>query len=246
MIDLHTHILPGVDDGPSTMAGSVEMARSMVADGIRTVAATPHVRSDFPTTPERMERGVRELAAALSAAEVPLELVTGGEVAIDVLPTLSGEDIQRFALGGTSRYLLVETPYGGWPVELHECLYDLRHKGFVPVLAHPERNQEVQRHPELLEPFVAGGLLIQLTAASIDGRLGAASKTAALTLLRRGLAHLVASDAHAPTIRAAGLTAARDELQNPDLWHRLAVAVPESILASRRPQQGENDPQMSD
>lgn len=246
MIDLHTHILPGLDDGPRTMDGSIEMARSMVAEGIGTVAATPHVRSDYPTTPGRMERGVHELAAALADAGVPLELVPGGEVAIDVLPSMPGEDLRRFTLGGSARHLLVETPYAGWPVELHECLYDLRRKGFVPVLAHPERNPEVQRHPELIEPFVAGGVLIQLTAASVDGRLGAASKAAAAALLRRGLAHLVASDAHGPTVRAAGMTAARDALRDPGLWHRLTVAVPESILASRPPRQGENGPQLSD
>ena len=232
MIDLHTHVLPGLDDGPATMAVSVDMARSMVADSIRVAAATPHVRGDFPTTPERMERGVEQLAAALAEARVPLDLVTGGELAIDVLPSLSDEDLRRFSLGGNSRYLLVETPYAGWPVELHECLYDLRRKGFVPVLAHPERNREVQRHPELIAPFVAGGVLIQLTAASLDGRLGAPSRAAAAVLLRRGLAHLVASDAHGPAVRAAGMSGARDALQNPGLWHRLSTAVPESILVS--------------
>jgi protein-tyrosine phosphatase len=238
VIDLHTHILPGLDDGPATIAGSIEMARSMVADGIRIVAATPHVRRDFPTTAERMEDGVRELVAALAEARVPLELVTGGELAIDLLPSLPDEELRRFTLGGGTRYVLVETPYAGWPVELHERLYDLRRKGFVPVLAHPERNPELQRHPDLLDPFVAGGTLVQLTAASVDGRLGAAPRRAALALLQRGLAHLVASDAHAPGVRAAGLSVARAALQNPHLWHRLTVSVPASILTSGPPQSG--------
>jgi len=231
VIDLHTHLLPGLDDGPSTMAESVEMARSMVADGVRVAAATPHVRWDFPTTAERMEYGVSELAAALADAGVALELVPGGELAIDSLPSLSDEKLRRFSLGGKSRYLLVETPYRGWPVELHECLHTLRRNGFVPVLAHPERNPDVQRHPELLEALVAGGVLIQLTAASLDGRLGSASRETAATLLQRGMAHLVASDAHGPTIRAAGLSAAQVAIRDPLVWHRLTTEAPQSILA---------------
>jgi protein-tyrosine phosphatase len=234
VIDLHTHILPGVDDGPPTMAGSIEMARSMVADGVRVAAATPHVRRDFPTTPERMEHGLRELDEALVAAGVPLQVVAGGELAIDVLPSLTDEALRRFSLGGHSRYVLVETPYTAWPVELHECLYDLRRKGFVPVLAHPERNPEVQRVPELLAPFVAGGVLVQLTAASLDGRLGGAPRTAAVTLLRRGLAHLLASDAHAPSIRAAGLSEARDVIQDPGLRDLLTVSTPHAILSDEQ------------
>jgi protein-tyrosine phosphatase len=148
-----------------------------------------------------------------------------------LLPSIADDDLRRFSLGGHSRYLLVETPYHGWPVELHECLYDLRRRGFVPALAHPERNPEVQRLPELLEPFVAGGVLVQLTAASVDGRLGAAPRVTSLALLRRGLVHCIASDAHAASIRAAGLSAAREMIQDARLWNLLVVECPRAILS---------------
>ena len=234
MIDLHSHILPGVDDGVRTLADAVELARSARADGVQVVAATPHVRDDYPTSPEEMERLVAKTRTALRDEGVALELLPGGEIALDRLPRLSDDELRRFSLGGTQAVLL-ETPYFGWPLGLEETLFQLRLRGFRPVLAHPERNAEVQATPERLERAVAQGALVQLTAASIDGRLGRPTRTAAFRLLELGLAHLIGSDAHAPSVRQVGMSAAAAAVEDAALARWLTVDVPRAILDDAPP-----------
>jgi protein-tyrosine phosphatase len=231
MIDLHSHILPGLDDGPETLEGSLELARAAVADGIVLIAATPHVRADYPTTAGEMERGVEQLRTELEAAGIELELRSGGELELEWLASLPPAELRRFGLGGSSHYLLVETPYAGWPLELPERLFRLRADGLTPVLGHPERNPEVQADPEArLRPLVEGGALVQLTAASVDGRLGSKARRASATLLGLGLAHLLASDAHAPAVRAVGMTAAAEAIGDQALARWLTWDVPAALL----------------
>lgn len=231
VLDLHTHILPGLDDGARTLAESVEMARAAGGDGVRAVVATPHVRSDFPTTATQMETGVTELKAALVAEGVDLDVLTGGEIALDQLPLLADAELARFGLGGNASYLLLEFPYYGWPLDLEMRTVDLRTKGFGIVLAHPERNAEVQAVPERLERLVEQEALVQLTAASLDGRLGRRSRNTAFRLLELGFAHLVASDAHAPGVRAMGLASAAEAVADRALARWLTEAVPAAIVA---------------
>lgn len=231
MIDLHSHILPGLDDGPETLEGSLELARAAAADGIVLIAATPHVREDYPTSASEMERGVDELRSELRGARIELELRPGGELALEQLASLPPEELRRFGLGGSSEYLLVETPYAGWPLELPERLFHLRASGLTAVLAHPERNAEVQANPEgTLRPLVERGTLIQLTAASVDGRLGRSARRASAELLEHGLAHLLASDAHAPALRAVGMTKAAASIGDPALARWLTWDVPAALL----------------
>ena len=240
MIDLHSHILPGVDDGPATIDESLEIARRAASDGVRLIAATPHVRDDYPTEAATMERLVGELRAAIQEEGIPLELRPGGEIAIDWLGRLSKEDLGRFGLGGSPRYILLEFPYAGWPLSLHEWVFQLVTREITPVIAHPERNGEVQRNPEKLRPLVDAGALVQITAASLDGRIGRSSQSAAFELIDLGLAHLLASDAHAPDVREAGLLRAVEAIDEPDLARWLTVQVPMAIVTDgpipRRPQ----------
>jgi protein-tyrosine phosphatase len=226
LIDLHSHVLPGLDDGARDVGEAVEICRSAADDGIEVLAATPHVRRDYPTTPEQMETA---LARVREAAGGIVRLVPGGELALDELDR-PPDELRRFALAGNPRYLLVETPYYGWPLDVGERLFRLRAAGITPVLAHPERNAEIQARPELLEGPVAGGTLVQLTAASVDGRLGRASRVAAARLLELGYAHLIASDAHAPTLRAIGMSGAARALGDQALARWLTDGVPRAIL----------------
>ena len=194
MIDLHTHILPGIDDGARTLEDALAMARVMVAEGVTVVAATPHVRDDFPTSANVMLHSVADLRRVLDEEEIPLMLLPGAEVAVDWLARLDDEELRRLSLAGSGRYVLVETPYRGWPVELLERLLRLRTAGFTPVLAHPERNPVVQA-----------------------------------TLVAAGLAHMVASDAHGPRVRAAGMLAALDAIRDESLARWLVTDVPNAI-----------------
>jgi protein-tyrosine phosphatase len=231
MIDLHSHILPALDDGPETLEGSLALARAAVEDGIELIAATPHVRDDYPTSADEMERGVASLREALRAAGVGLELRPGGELALERLDELEQGELRRFGLGGSRKYLLVESPYYGWPLDLAARLFRLEANGMTPVLAHPERNAEVQTDPGRLRPLVERGTVVQLTAASVDGRLGRRARETSLRLLELGLAHLLASDAHAPALRAVGLTAAAESLGDDGLAHWLTREVPAALLA---------------
>jgi protein-tyrosine phosphatase len=208
MIDLHSHILRGIDDGARSLEDSLEIARAALADGITLIAGTPHVRDDWPTDAGVMEYRVAELNAELARARIPLEVRGGGELALEWLARLQIEELRRFGLGGNSRYLLVETPYYGWPLALPDSLFSLRAQGITPVLGHPERNAEVQAHPERLAQLVEGGVLVQVTAASLDGRIGKRPQDCARRLIESGMVHMLASDAHHASVREVGLSSA--------------------------------------
>ena len=231
MIDLHAHILPGLDDGARTLADSRELARTALEDGVRSIAATPHVREDYPTSVAAMETGVASVRRDLEEHGIEIEVLHGGEIAVDRLEDLSREELEGFTLGQTGRYLLVEFPYTGWPLGLERRLFELRIAGLESILAHPERNREVQADPARIEPLVAAGTLVQLTAASLDGRIGRSSQMAAESLLSRGLAHLIASDAHLPEIREVGMAAAAATVRDKGLARWLVEDAPAAIAA---------------
>jgi protein-tyrosine phosphatase len=226
LIDLHSHVLPGIDDGADNLAEAIAICRAAADDGIRVIAATPHVRNDYPTTVDAMEAGVRALQTAAAGI---VQVLPGAELDLEELnrPT---QELARFGLAGNPHYLLVEMPYFGWPLDLAEKLFWLRTLGITSVLAHPERNPEVQARPELLEPIVGGGTLVQLTAAAVDGRLGRRSERCARTLLDSRLAHLIASDAHAPSVRAVGMADAARAIDDTELARWLTVDVPRAIV----------------
>ena len=230
MIDLHSHILPGLDDGATDLAAALEIARAAVADGITAIAATPHVREDYPTTADAMESGVRQLRALLEREGIELELQPGGEVSLEQLDRLSHDELRRFGLGGNPNYLLIETPYWDWPPPFGEVVARVRSLGMNPVIAHPERNPAVQADLRKVAALVDAGALIQLTAASLDGRLGSRTRANARKLVDAGLVHLIGSDAHSADIREVGLSGARKVIGDEPLALWLTESVPEAIL----------------
>lgn len=232
MIDLHTHILPGFDDGVRSLEEARELARAAEAEGVSVIAATPHVRDDYPTSPERMERGVQALRTDFAECGIQVDIVRGGEVALERLWDLPDDDVRRFTYGGAGRYLLVEFPYYDWPPLLEQTLLQLRAIGIRPLLAHPERNDAVQADPSLLGAVVEGGALVQVTAGSLNGSFGARPQAAARRLLELGLAHVLATDGHGPQVAGrGGLAAAAAVVSDPGLAYRMTAGVPAAILA---------------
>jgi protein-tyrosine phosphatase len=225
--------LPGVDDGAQTVEDALAIARFAVADGITSIAATPHVRDDYPTAAERMERGVAGLRDELARAGIPLEVLPGGEIALERLARIEPDELVRFTLAQTGRYLLIEFPYSGWPLALEGAIHALRRSGITPILAHPERNPDVQERPARLAAATSAGALVQVTASSVDGREGRAAKRAAKRLFGLRLVHLLASDAHGRGIRAGGLTAAVKAIGDPRLARYLTNEAPEAIVAGQ-------------
>ena len=231
MIDLHSHILPGIDDGARTIADSRALAKRAAEEGVTAIAATPHVRHDYPTTAEQMERRVDELREDFHRHGIPVEVLHGGEIDLEMLMTMDGDDLRRFTLAQNDRYLLVEFPYIGWPLGLEHVASELRARGIKPLLAHPEKNREVQRDPGRLGAAVAAGALVQVTAASLDGRLGNSSLEAGKRLLALRLVHVLASDAHPPDLREAGLAGAVHALHDDGLARYLTEEAPAAIVA---------------
>jgi len=233
VIDLHSHVLPRVDDGARSLEEARELALRAAADGVTAIAATPHVRSDYPTRAARMEFAVQELRRDFDAERIPIELHYGAEIELARLFEIPDEELARLTLAHTGRYVLLEFPYRGWPHQLPTALRWLRARGITPLLGHPERNPEVQDRPTRLVDAVREGALVQITAASLDGRLDRASKTTAEHLLELGLVHVLASDAHGPHVRQAGLSAAARAVGDEALARYLTQEVPAAIIAGQ-------------
>jgi protein-tyrosine phosphatase len=232
MIDLHAHILPNIDDGARTVEDARMIARKAALDGVTAIAATPHVRADYPTLPEQMEAGVEALRADFVEQYVPVEVLHGGEIALDVLWEIQPEDLLRFTIAQSGRYLLLEFPYRGSGQALAAAVRTLRGSGIRPILGHPERNPTVQDRPAALEPLVDAGALVQITAGSLDPELGKAAERAARTLIERGLVHMIGSDVHGPHIpRDTGLAAAAELVRDPALAHYLTYEAPAAVAA---------------
>jgi protein-tyrosine phosphatase len=230
VIDLHSHVLPGVDDGARTIEDSRALAIKAASEGITAIAATPHVRHDYPTTADRMEAEVARLRRDFAEQGIPVEILHGGEIDLEAMRQLPHDDLRRFTIAQSGRYLLVEFPYRGWPLDLEQTLFDLAMNGLAPILAHPERNAEVQAEPARLDPFVERGGLVQITAASLDGRLGRKSQRAAEELIEAGCVHCLASDAHLPEVREVGLAAAAKGLDE-ELAEYLTQTAPSAVVA---------------
>ena len=228
MIDLHTHILPGIDDGPRDLAGSLTMGEVAQANGIRVLVATPHIREDHPRVrPTEIAAMARAVDAELAAHGIGVRVAPGGELAITRAVDMSDDELRLVTLGGNGTDLLLETPHGALPSVFEPVTLELMQRGFRVTLAHPELSREIQRRPEILRRLVDAGALVQLTASSLSARWsrrGALARRA----LKEGLVHVVASDAHSATWRPPDLTPAV-ALGRLGPW--LTDAVPRAILA---------------
>jgi len=233
LIDLHCHLLPGIDDGATDLDMAIEMARMAVADGITVVACSPHI---YPGLYENDAVGIRAAIAALQgeldARGLALRLVEGADVhlapgladAVSAgrVPTLAG-----------SRYLLLEPPHHVAPPRLEESVFELLLAGVVPVITHPERLTWIEDQYPVFERLVRGGAWMQITAGSLTGRFGRRPRYWAERMLDDGLVHLLASDAHHPRRRppllAEGRAAAALRVGDVEAGH-LVVTRPRGIV----------------
>ena len=211
MIDLHSHVLPGLDDGPESLDGSLELARAAVAAGTRVMAATPHVGLRYPVRPAELAGELAHLREAVARAQIPLDVTGGGELAPSAAADLSVEDLRAIALGAGS-CILLECPFvrvGGLMTAL---VTHLQHHGFRVLLAHPERSPEFLPDPAALAALVAAGAYVQITAASLTGGFGRTARRYSLALLDAGLVASVASDAHDAVVRPPTVLTIVDEV----------------------------------
>jgi protein-tyrosine phosphatase len=195
VIDLHCHILPGLDDGPVNLDFSLAMARSAEEAGINVAVATPHVRSDYPNEPDQIAAAVHELNEAVAEEGIELRVLAGAEVSLQSAVELDDATLASLCLA-TGDCLLVESPYRSIDIDLEGILRELQARGFRPLLAHPERCPIFQRDPSRLARLVNGGTMCSITSGSLAGRFGTTVRRFSLDLLYDGLVHDVASDAH--------------------------------------------------
>jgi protein-tyrosine phosphatase len=196
MIDIHAHILPGVDDGAKTMEESLEMIRQAHDTGIEIICATPHVLNGItPTFQEKVNRTFRILHSQITRRKLNVKLMLGSEIYLrEDMRYLSG--FSFFSLNQTGKYVLTELPLGPLPPNLDRLVYDLLLEGITPIIAHPERTITEEKRLLKMRRLIHLGALIQINAGSLLGHFGKKPKQAAEHLLKEGLAHVMASDAH--------------------------------------------------
>lgn len=210
MIDLHSHILPGIDDGSRSLDMSLQMARLAVADGIEEMACTPHI---YPGLYMNATDGIKSARAALQKqldeAGIPLKLTIGADVHLvpgllqglrdGIVPTLH-----------ETRYLLLEPSHHVAPPHFEESVFQLVAAGYVPVITHPERLTWVEDNYHVFRNLVRQGCWMQVTAGALTGTFGARAKYWGERFLGDGLTHIIATDAHSSGRRSPNMSKARD------------------------------------
>jgi protein-tyrosine phosphatase len=197
MIDIHTHILPGVDDGAANWEETFAMARAAVAEGITTVIATPHhANGKYWNESEAVLELAEQANVRLEDEGIPLHVLTGQEIRVhDDLLDAWAQGNKLLSLAGSS-YVLLEMPSGAIPRGMGELVHELQVMGLRTVIAHPERNAEVMSHPERFAALIEAGAYGQVTTHSLVGGFGKRIEQQAWKLCRQGLIQLVSSDAH--------------------------------------------------
>lgn len=203
MIDIHCHILAGIDDGPKTIEDSLKMAKQAVEEGITTIIATPHhLNGHYENGRIKIFSEVDQLNDVLKAANIPLTILPGQETRIhgEMVDNIMNGEI--LTLNNSNQYVFVELPSNHVPRYTEQLLYDIQLTGIKPIIVHPERNSEFIERPELLYKLVERGTLTQVTAASVVGLFGKKIRKFSHDLISSNLTHFLASDAHNVTSRS--------------------------------------------
>jgi protein-tyrosine phosphatase len=239
MIDLHSHILPGIDDGAKDQEEALEMARLAVADGIRVMVATPHLFKHKTVDLDAInEKGVilehlNRFRDRLAAEGIALEILPGCDVplSLEALSLLAEDRV--LTVNDGKRYLLLELPHFSIPPTLEDICFRLQSLGLTPIITHPERQPLIQERPERLRRLVDLGCLAQLTAGSLTGSFGRGIARVSRQLVKKGYIHLLASDAHNTRGRPPILSQAVSELSKligPEQARAMVAQTPEKII----------------
>ena len=231
MIDIHCHILPGVDDGAADLSESVKMAKIAHADGISKIIATPHINEPSITRQSLIIRH-EMLTQRLEEKMIPVDILLGGEVSF----YLDSSQFNIHTLNGT-KYILIEFPAGHLLQRAGEILFHLILKGFYPIIAHPERNAAILKNPDMLFNLLNMQVLVQITAGSLTGMFGQDSKACARFLLRKGAVSFIASDAHSARYRRPVLSEAvhkAGKIIGKENALKLVTTNPEAMLAGEK------------
>ena len=209
MIDLHNHLLPGIDDGAPDLDASLALARIAVQDGITHLVCTPHIHPGrYDNTAISIQAARVLFADALLAANIPLQIAAAAEVrfGMELMAGITQGTIPFLGEWQGKSVLLLEFPHGEIPFGAERLISWLLQRNIIPMIAHPERNKGIMRMPSRLKPFIEQGCLLQVTAGSVAGRFGPAAQEIALALLEQDVVTILASDAHNEQHRPPVLT----------------------------------------
>jgi len=234
MIDLHSHLLPGLDDGANSVDVSIEMARRYLDQGVTCVACTPHIFPGlYPNNGDIIRRAVRRLQEQLEEKAIPLKLVPGADNHIVPNFVRLLETQQLLAIADT-RYVLVEPPHHIAPVRLETLFFEILQGGYVPILTHPERLSWIERDYSKIVTLAQRGVWMQLTSGSLLGRFGKRARYWAEKMLCEGIVHILATDAHDNSRRPPNLMKGRDaaeKLVGPRVAEELVAVHPALVLS---------------
>ncbi|WP_277585656.1 tyrosine-protein phosphatase [Psychrobacillus antarcticus] len=210
IVDIHNHILPGLDDGASTVGQSLLLIANAGANGIKHIIATPHQNETYKNKSSVVYTKVCEMNALLQEKNIPVTLYAGMEILLNE----SILDNTLLTLANSGKYLLIELPNNHFPPYLFDVLYKLQLKGLIPIIAHPEKNLFLMKNKGKLLEIVARGALLQITAGSVLGKNGTKVKAFSKQLLKEQLVHFIASDAHSIRHRPFLLTKAYEYIES--------------------------------
>ena len=233
MVDIHCHILPGVDDGARSIDESLGMLSKLAAVGVETVVATPHIlRGSYEiSSPERQEM-VASLQKAAEENDIKIQIKPGAEYYLAPQILADIDKLEEFTINNNGKYILVELPMQIVPPSMEEIFFSLKVKGITPILAHPERNAKICQSPNILFNFVLKGCLTQINVGSILGHFGMEIRKVARGLLTHRLAHVIASDMHSvysPTMDQ--VVPEVERLVGKERAARMFIDTPRQILA---------------
>jgi len=237
MIDIHCHILPGIDDGPETIDEALDMCRMAAADGIKTIVATPHFRPGmYEPTFARVNELIHTLTARTKEEGIDIRILPGAEVSVTPELLINLKNEEHLTINRNGRYFLAEFPSAAVPPNWDAFLLFLLKSGFAPIITHPERNTWFLTHPESLYSIVSKGVLVQVTAMSITGEFGEDIRKFSIFLLEHNLVHVIATDAHSAFYRRPELRAAVKiawDIIGKEKAEALVTSIPEAIIEGR-------------
>jgi protein-tyrosine phosphatase len=239
VIDIHSHILPGLDDGASDIHEALRMCDIAISEGIRTIVATPHTLNGiYENGREDILRATARLKEAIREKAMDIDVLPGSDTHLDVrLPEMLRQQ-KALTINDNQRFLLLELPSFFIAEHVGRQVIELNHLGITPIISHPERNVTLREDMNIIHDLIRAGALLQITADSITGKFGRAAEKSAFKILESDMAHILATDAHNATSRPPAPSAALEIIKREigaERTRGMVLDIPECIIKGSMP-----------